>query len=98
MKNSLPRMKNSTMPEMISEAYSLSWKSVAIWMAPLLRKVSRAEISSMTKGFIFASQATMMAVKPRPPAVLMEMVWETADTARKPAKPQTAPEMAMVRI
>ena len=52
----------------------------------------------MIKGFIFASQATMMAVKPRPPAVLVEMVRETADTARKPAKPQMAPDRAMVRI
>ena len=52
----------------------------------------------ITKGFILASQATMMAVKPRPPAVLVEMVRDTAETARKPAKPQIAPEMAMVRM
>ena len=40
----------------------------------------------------------MMAVKPRPPAVEVEMVWLAPATAMKPARPQMAPEMAMVRI
>ena len=45
-----------------------------------------------------ASQATMIAVKPRPPAVEVEMVWLTPATSMKPAMPQMAPEMAMVRM
>ena len=40
----------------------------------------------------------MMAVKPRPPAVEVEMVWLAPETAMKPARPQMAPEMAMVRM
>ena len=51
----------------------------------------------MTKGLNLASQATMMAVKPRPPAVSVEMVWLAPETAMKPVKPQMAPERIMVR-
>ena len=45
-----------------------------------------------------AIQATMIAVKPRPPAVLMEMVWSAPATPTMPATPHTAPEMSMVRM
>ena len=39
-----------------------------------------------------------MAVKPRPPAVEVEMVWLEPATAMKPARPQIAPDSAMVRM
>ena len=67
-------------------------------MAPLSRKISSAEKRIITKELNLASHATMMAVKPRPPAVLMEMVWLAPDTARKPAIPHTAPDTTMVRM
>ena len=90
-------MKNRITPEMICETYSFRPKSEAICTAPLSRNDSSAEIRIMTNGFILASHATMIAVKPRPPAVEVESVWLTAETARKPAKPHSAPDRAMVR-
>ena len=45
-----------------------------------------------------AIQATMIAVKPRPPAVLTEMVWSAPATPTMPATPHTAPEISMVRM
>ena len=98
MKNSLPMMQKRMMPVMTLEAKSLSLNWEAIWMAPFSRKTRRKEMTTMTKVLNLASQATMMAVKPRPPAVEVEMVWPAPATAMKPARPQMAPEMAMVRI
>ena len=43
------------------------------------------------------AMATMMAVKPCPPAVLVEIVWSLPATIRNPARPQMAPEISMVR-
>ena len=67
-------------------------------MAPFSRKTISADISIITKGLNLASHATMIAVKPRPPAVLVEIVWLAPATAIKPARPQIAPEMHMVRM
>ena len=67
-------------------------------MEPLSRKIKSAEMRIMINGLNFASHATMMAVKPLPPAVLVEMVWLAPDTARKPAMPHSAPEINMVRV
>ena len=39
----------------------------------------------------------MMAVKPRPPALVVEMVWSLPATIRKPQRPQIAPEISIVR-
>ena len=83
-------------PVMICETYSFIWYFDAICDAPLLRKTMRAEISIIVKVLNLASQATMIAVNPRPPAVEVDMVWLAPDTATKPARPQMAPEMAMV--
>ena len=44
------------------------------------------------------SHATMIAVNPRPPAVAVEIVWLAPLTITKPAIPQIAPEIAIVRI
>ena len=57
----------------------------------------KPEISTMTKGLNLASQATMMAVKPRPSTRLESMEWEEPPTSSRPARPQMAPEMIMVR-
>ena len=54
-------------------------------MAPFSRNTRRKAIRTITKVLNWASQATMMAVKPRPPAVLVEMVWLEPATAMKPA-------------
>ena len=52
----------------------------------------------MIKVLNLESHATMMAVNPRPSAVAVEMVWLAPLTMTKPAIPQMAPEIAMVRI
>lgn len=51
----------------------------------------------MNTGLNLASQETMIAVKPWPPTVLVEIVWSVPATSIRPARPQTAPEMAIVR-
>ena len=48
--------------------------------------------------FSLDSHATTMAVKPRPSAMPVEMVCPAPPTSTKPATPQIAPEMAMVRM
>ena len=45
-----------------------------ICVAPLPMNTRKNEIRIIIKGLNFASQETMMAVKPRPPAVLVEIV------------------------
>ena len=45
----------------------------------------------------FASHATIIAVKPRPPAVLVEIVWEEPLTRINPAIPAIPPEIPTVR-
>lgn len=43
----------------------------------------------------FASHATIIAVKPRPPAVLVEIVWEEPLTRINPAIPAIPPEFQL---
>ena len=59
---------------------------------------SRKETTIIVNVFSFDSHATTMAVKPRPPAMADEMVWLEPLTSRKPARPHSPPEMAMVRM
>lgn len=77
MKNSLPMMKNKMMPVRILAAYSLRLNWEAISEAPRSKKTIKKEIKIMTKALNLASHATMMAVKPLPLAVAVEMVWLT---------------------
>ena len=82
---------------MISEAFSFRLNCVAIWLAPFCRNTRKKDTKAMVKVLSLDSQATMIAVKPRPPAVLVEMVWLAPETSMKPARPHIAPEMAIVR-
>ena len=66
-------------------------------MEPCCMKQRSTAISAMKSGLKFAIQATRMAVKPRPFAVLTESVCPAPPTITAPARPQIAPEMAMVR-
>lgn len=50
------------------------WVSVLMVDAPLLSTASRAEMATMPKGFSWASQATVMPVKPTPPATETDSV------------------------
>ena len=52
----------------------------------------------MKTGLNFASQETMTAVKPRPPARVVVMVWSVPATSSRPATPQMAPESSSVRM
>ena len=91
-------MKNRMIPVITSEADSFNWYSLAICVAPFPINTRKKEIRIMINGLNFASQDTMMAVNPRPPAVLVEIVWEDPLTSRNPVKPQIAPDNAMVRM
>ena len=64
---------------------------VDIALAPRLRNTSRKLVNTMVKGLNLASHATMTAVKPRPPAMVVVMVWSVPPTSSNPATPQTAP-------
>ncbi len=59
--------------------------------------MSSPEINTMKSGLKFAIHATIIAVKPLPFAVLVDSVWLEPPTMTAPARPQMAPEMAMVR-
>ena len=91
-------MKKSIIPVIIFDAYSLSANFDAISDAPLLRKIISKVMATMKNVLNLASQATMIAVKPRPPAVLVEIVWSTPATPTNPASPHTAPDIIIVRI
>lgn len=60
-------MKKSIIPVIIFDAYSLSANFDAISDAPLLRKIISKVMATMKNVLNLASQATMIAVKPRPP-------------------------------
>ena len=81
-------MKNSTMPIRISPKDWFSPKALEISPAPCLKKISRKLLAIMAMGLNFASQATMTAVKPRPPAMVVVMVW--LGTAHQQEAGQTA--------
>lgn len=61
-------------------------------------KTRKKEITTIVNVLNFESHATMIAVNPRPPAVLVEIVWLEPLTMIKPARPQIAPEIAIVRM
>lgn len=65
--------------------------------APFCINTRKKETSIITKVLNLLSQDTMMAVKPLPPAVLVDIVWLAPQTMMKPAIPQMAPDSAMVR-
>ena len=90
MKNSLPIIKNIMIPVRISETLSLSLNAVAISPAPLSRNTIRKETSAITIGLNFASQETIIAVKPIPPTTSLLMVWSVPLTSKSPATPQSA--------
>ena len=64
---------------MMLDAYSFKPKSEEICEAPLDKKTINSEIRAIANGSNFASQQTMMAVKPLPPAVCLEIVCEMPD-------------------
>ena len=86
------------MPVITSDADSLSPYWLAICTAPLSRNTRKKEIRSIIYGLNLASHETIIAVKPRPPAVLVEIVWLEPLTRRKPVSPHNAPEIAIVHI
>ena len=53
---------------------------------------------TMAKGLSWASQATVMAVKPAPAATPEYRVLLAPETSRKPTTPAMAPERNMVRM
>ena len=57
------------MPCRISDTAEESPKALCITLLPFSRMLNSAVMTTMTKGFSRASQATMMAVKPTPPAM-----------------------------
>ena len=96
MKNSQPIRKNSKIPVIISDAFSFKENWEAIWIAPCCIKTRSSEITTMAIGLNLAIQATIIAVKPRPPAVLVEIVWLPPLTTTAPASPQIAPDKRTV--
>ena len=75
---------------------------IPIWVlrvsAPFWRTASRADMPTMAKGLSWASQATVMAVKPALFATPEYRVLLAPETSRKPTTPAMAPERNMVRI
>ena len=66
-------------------------------MAPFSINTMPKATRTITKVLNLDSQATMIAVNPRPPAVEVEIVCPDPLTRINPATPQMAPETAMVR-
>ena len=86
------------MPVMISLAFSFRLNWLAICMAPLAMKVSRNDTIIIVKVFSLESHATTMAVKPRPPARVVEMVWPAPLTSMNPASPHSALDPCLKRL
>ena len=91
-------MKNKIMPVKMSATLWLRSKAVAICPAPHSRKTMRKVVSTIIAGLNLASHETIIAVKPIPPAEEVVMEWSTPETIRKPHRPQSPPESAIVRI
>ena len=64
---------------------------------PFSSTLNKNDTTKIMPGFSWHSQATMMAVKPTPPATPMERVMSLPATWHTPARPATAPERNMVR-
>ena len=97
MKNSHPITKNKIIPVITSDAFSFRLYCVAIWIAPCCINTRRNAMTAIAHTLNFASHATIIAVKPRPPAVLVEIVWEEPLTRINPAIPAIQPEIPTVR-
>ena len=98
MKNSLPIMKNRIIPVRMSEKLVFNSKTVAISPAPRSRNTSKKLVRSIAAVLNFDIQLTMTAVKPRPPARVVVIVWFVPATRSNPARPHKAPLKAAVRI
>ncbi len=84
-------------PVMTSEAFSFRLNWDAICPAPFCMNTRKKDTRIMANALNLLSHDTMIAVNPRPPAVLVDMVWLAPLTMIKPAMPQIAPDRAMVR-
>ena len=78
-------MKNKIMPVITSDAFSFRLNWEAICPAPFCINTKKKDTRIMAKGLNLLSQETMMAVNPRPPAVLVEIVWLAPLTMINPA-------------
>ena len=72
---------------MISDAFSFKLNWDAICPAPFCMNTRKKDTRIITKVLNLLSQETIMAVKPLPPAVLVEIVWLAPPTMIKPAIP-----------
>ena len=72
-------------PVMISDAFSFKLNWDAICPAPFCMNTRKKDTRIITKVLNLLSQETIMAVKPLPPAVLVEIVWLAPPTMIKPA-------------
>ena len=90
-------MKNRMIPISISAAdFGMP---IVVWMRlePRSRMAMNSEYKIMSSGFMPLSHATVMAVKPAPPPVSVVRLPSAPLTCKKPAKPQIAPLMNIVR-
>ena len=71
---------------------------VEISLAPRAIKIRRNVVRTIISGLNFASHETMIAVNPRPPAVVDEIAWDAQPTIIKPARPQITPERIKAEI
>ena len=76
----------------MSDAFSFRPYCVAIWIDPCCINTRNADTRIMANGLNFDIHATIMAVNPRPPAVLVEMVWLAPLTMIAPDNPRILPE------
>ena len=67
-------------------------------LGPLLKTASRPEMPTMAKALSWLSQATVMEVKPTPPATPSYSVLLAPEATINPTMPLMAPERNMVRI
>ena len=67
-------MKNSIMPVRMSPKAWFRPRAVEISLAPLSINTRRRLVKIIVMGLNFASQETITAVKPRPPAIVVVMV------------------------
>ena len=81
-----------------SDAFSFRLNWDAIWIAPFSINTKKKDTKIIAKVLNFDIHATMIAVNPLPPAVLVEIVWLAPLTNTKPAIPQIAQEIAIVRM
>ena len=82
----------------MSEIALGSLNCIEICSAPRSRKTIKNDVSTITIGLNLASHETIIAVKPRPPTVLVPIVWPVPATNKSPAIPQRAPDMISVLI